>query len=67
MGHNDWGFATYPMVPGHELCGVVTEVGPEVTKFQVGDNVGIGCFVDSCQNCPSCKQGNENYCHNTMV
>ena len=67
MGHNDWGVATYPMVPGHELCGVVTEVGPEVTKFQVGDNVGIGCFVDSCQECASCKRGAQNYCHNTMV
>jgi len=67
MGHNDLGISTFPMVPGHELCGVITEVGSEVTKFKVGDNVGIGCFVDSCQDCEQCKRGVENYCKKGMV
>ena len=54
--------AMYPMVPGHEIVGRVTEVGDAVTKFKVGDVAGIGCFVDSCRECPNCKSGIEQYC-----
>jgi alcohol dehydrogenase (NADP+) len=60
----EWGEVTYPMVPGHEIAGIVTEVGPEVTKYQVGDRVGVGCFVDSCRECENCKAGDEQYCDN---
>jgi len=52
----------FPFIGGHELLGRVTEIGPLVTKFKVGDNVGVGCLVDSCLDCKSCKDGNENYC-----
>ena len=51
-------------MPGHEIAGVVTEVGSEVTKFQVGDRVGVGCFVDSCRECEYCLAGEEQYCDN---
>lgn len=61
---NEWGDAKYPMVPGHEIVGEVTNVGSEVTKFKVGDKVGVGCMVDSCQHCSSCKGGTEQYCEN---
>lgn len=57
-----WGEAIFPMVPGHEIAGVVSEVGPGVTKFQVGDRVGVGCMVDSCRTCDNCKAGLEQYC-----
>ncbi len=52
----------FPMVPGHEIGGIVSAVGPKVTKYKVGDKVGVGCYVDSCRNCPECKQGLEQYC-----
>ena len=58
----EWGPVTYPLVPGHELAGIVTEVGSEVTKFAVGDRVGVGCFVDSCGECPQCLAGTEQFC-----
>jgi alcohol dehydrogenase (NADP+) len=54
--------AMYPMVPGHEIVGRVSQVGAEVTKFKEGDTAGIGCFVDSCRECPSCQSGIEQYC-----
>lgn len=54
--------AMYPMVPGHEIVGRVSQVGGEVTKFKAGDIAGIGCFVDSCRECPSCKSGVEQFC-----
>jgi alcohol dehydrogenase (NADP+) len=60
----EWGDVDYPIVPGHEIAGIVTEVGPEVTKFKVGDRVGVGCFVDSCRECESCRAGEEQYCTN---
>ncbi|MGE0217127.1 NAD(P)-dependent alcohol dehydrogenase [Mycolicibacterium sp.] len=60
----EWGAARYPIVPGHEIAGIVTEVGAEVTKFKVGDRVGVGCFVDSCRECASCRAGLEQYCTN---
>ncbi|MER6975758.1 NAD(P)-dependent alcohol dehydrogenase [Streptomyces carpinensis] len=57
-----WGEAIFPMVPGHEIAGVVSEVGPGVTGFAVGDRVGVGCMVDSCRECDNCKDGLEQYC-----
>ena len=61
---NDWGGTKYPVVPGHEIVGKVTAIGSEVTKFKVGDLAGVGCLVDSCQTCSSCKQDLEQYCLN---
>jgi uncharacterized zinc-type alcohol dehydrogenase-like protein len=61
----EWGEANYPVVPGHEIAGVVTEVGSEVTKYKVGDHVGVGCMVGSCQACDNCKAGLEQYCTGT--
>ena len=60
----DWGKPNYPVVPGHEIIGRVKEVGSEVTKFKVGDLVGVGCMVESCQHCSSCDEGLEQYCEN---
>lgn len=62
MARNDWGISQYPCVPGHEIIGRVTAAGTEVTKYRVGDLVGVGCFVDSCGTCGSCRAGEENYC-----
>ncbi len=59
---NDWGMTTYPVVPGHEIIGRVTAVGPAVTGFKAGDMVGVGCLVDSCRECSSCTKGLEQYC-----
>lgn len=64
MAHNDWGWSFYPLVPGHEIIGRVLSVGSAVTRFKAGDNVGIGCMVDSCQHCKPCEQGLEQYCEN---
>jgi len=58
----EWGTPKYPIVPGHEIAGVVTAVGSEVTKHKVGDHVGVGCMVNSCGECTSCKAGLEQYC-----
>ena len=60
--HNDWGFAVYPVMPGHEIVGKVTAVGNAVTKYKVGDLVGVGCMVDSCRECSACKEDLEQYC-----
>ena len=60
--HNGWGYSTFPMVPGHEIAGVVAEVGPGVTRFAVGDRVGVGCLVDSCRECENCRRGEEQFC-----
>ncbi|KAJ4963640.1 hypothetical protein NE237_023579 [Protea cynaroides] len=59
---NEWGNSTYPFLPGHEIVGVVTEVGTSVTKFKVGDKVGVGCLVGACHTCDNCKNDLENYC-----
>ncbi|KAJ4965415.1 hypothetical protein NE237_017264 [Protea cynaroides] len=59
---NEWGFSTYPLLPGHEVVGIVTEVGSKVTKFKVGDKVGVGCMVGACHSCDHCKNDLENYC-----
>ncbi len=62
FARNDWGMTVYPVVPGHEIVGRVTAVGGHVKKFKVGDLAGIGCLVDSCRECDSCKEGLEQYC-----
>ena len=62
QARNEWGISKYPMVPGHEIVGRVERVGPEVKKFKVGDIAGVGCFVDSCRVCPSCKNHEEQFC-----
>src|SRR3974390_2740718 len=54
---NEWTNTAYPVVPGHEIVGKVTKVGTDVRKFKVGDHVGVGCLVDSCRVCESCKGG----------
>lgn len=59
---NDWGWTTYPIVPGHEIVGRVTATGPQATRFKVGDAVAVGCMVDSCRTCRPCTQGEEQYC-----
>lgn len=59
---NEWGGAKYPVVPGHEIIGKVTSVGSEVTRFKVGDTLGVGCMVDSCRTCSSCEENLEQYC-----
>lgn len=67
QARDEWGGSIFPMVPGHEIAGVVTAVGSKVTKFKVGDKVGIGCFVDSCRACEQCKKGLEQYCLSGMT
>lgn len=65
---NEWGGGSlYPMVPGHEIIGRVSKVGSHVKKFKQGDLVGVGCFVDSCRTCPSCREGLEQYCEDGMT
>eukprot|EP00250_Pteridium_aquilinum_P025052 c30067_g1_i1 orf=119-529(+) len=63
---NEWNNSIYPMVPGHELVGIVTEVGAEVAKFKVGDHVGVGCMVMSCKECHACEKGAEQFCSKTV-
>ena len=63
----EWGPAIFPMVPGHEIAGTVTAIGSSVTKFSVGDLIGVGVFIDSCRTCASCKQGLQQYCESGMT
>ena len=67
QARNDWKGTTYPIVPGHEIVGTVTRVGPAVTKFRPGDRAAVGCMVDSCRACASCNKGLEQYCENTCT
>jgi alcohol dehydrogenase (NADP+) len=67
QARDEWGGAIFPMVPGHEIVGRVAAAGPEVTKHAVGDVVGVGCFVDSCRQCPQCEAGEEQYCVEGMT
>ena len=67
FAENDLGNTKFPVVPGHELIGKVVEVGSKVTNFKVGDNVGVGCIVDSCLDCSKCKENSEQYCENGMT
>ena len=64
---NEWGRSNYPMVPGHEIVGNISQVGSQVTRFKIGDKVGVGCFVDSCRNCDACSKGLEQYCNNVLT
>lgn len=64
---SEWAGTRYPCVPGHEIVGHVSAVGAQVTGFEVGDAVGVGCMVDSCRRCPSCAEGLEQYCENGFV
>jgi alcohol dehydrogenase (NADP+) len=64
---DEWHFTQYPAVPGHEIVGKVTAVGPGVKKFKVGDAVGVGCLVDSCRTCASCQAGEEQFCEGGMT
>ena len=67
QAREEWGPAIFPMVPGHEIAGVVSEIGSAVTKFKVGDRIGVGVFIDSCRKCSSCKAGLEQYCLEGMT
>jgi len=67
QARDEWGGSIYPMVPGHEVAGRVTRAGTRVSKFKVGDMVGVGCFVDSCRVCASCKEGEEQFCEKHLV
>lgn len=62
QARNEWKNTTYPCVPGHEIVGRVTKVGKDVTKFKEGDHAAVGCMVDSCRTCASCRRGLEQYC-----
>jgi uncharacterized zinc-type alcohol dehydrogenase-like protein len=64
---HDWGRGLFPMVPGHEIAGIVAAVGPAVTRFAAGDRVGVGCFVDSCGACEHCVAGEEQFCAKGVV
>lgn len=67
FARNEWGMTEFPVVPGHEILGRVTRVGSSVTKFKAGDLAAVGCLVDSCRACPSCRQGLEQFCHEGPV
>ena len=67
MARNDWGMSVYPMVPGHEIVGIVTGVGSDVSKFEVGDRAAVGCLVDSDGTCDHCKAGHEQFCPNWVM
>jgi uncharacterized zinc-type alcohol dehydrogenase-like protein len=63
----DWGPQSYPLVPGHEIAGIVSEIGSAVTRHAVGDRVGVGCMVNSCGECANCQNGDEQYCLKGMT
>jgi uncharacterized zinc-type alcohol dehydrogenase-like protein len=67
QARDEWGGSLFPMVPGHEIVGIVSHVGSSVKKFKIGDKVGVGCLVDSCRTCSSCKEGLEQYCETSYV
>jgi uncharacterized zinc-type alcohol dehydrogenase-like protein len=67
VAKNELGGTRYPIVPGHEIAGVVTAVGANVTRFKAGDRVGVGCMVDSCRTCSACREGLEQYCEPGMT
>lgn len=67
QARDEWGGSIFPMVPGHEITGVVAKTGERITRFQVGDPVGVGCLVDSCRTCASCGEGLEQYCETGSI
>ena len=67
MARNEWGESIYPMVPGHEIVGTVSQIGSAVKLFRVGERAGVGCFVDSCRTCSACREGLQQYCEAGML
>jgi uncharacterized zinc-type alcohol dehydrogenase-like protein len=67
QAREEWGPSIFPMVPGHEIAGVVRSVGASVTKFKVGDHIGVGVFIDSCRTCEQCQKGLQQYCEDGMT
>lgn len=67
QARDEWGGSIFPMVPGHEISGVVSKVGAKVTRYKPGDQVGVGCFVDSCRHCANCEQDLDQYCLEGMT
>lgn len=67
QAREEWGAALFPMVPGHEIVGVVTSIGEDVSKFSVGDRIGVGVFIDSCRKCENCVRGLQQYCLEGMT
>jgi len=67
QAREEWATSIFPMVPGHEIAGVVEQVGSNVTDFAIGDTVGIGCFVDSCRTCENCLRGEQSYCFGNVA
>src|SRR3989338_4984148 len=67
QARDEWGGSIFPMVPGHEIAGVVRAVGSQVTKYEVGDAVGVGCFVDTCRACDQCNKDLDQYCDEGMT
>lgn len=67
QAREEWGKALFPMVPGHEIVGTVTSIGSHVTRFKVGDTIGVGVFIDSCRDCSNCKRGLQQYCLEGMT
>ena len=65
--NGDWGPQPYPLIPGHEIVGVVTAIGGDVQHYKVGDKVAVGCMVDSCQECDQCHNHEEQYCRHGMT
>ncbi len=63
----EWGSAIFPMVPGHEIAGIVSSIGSSVKRFEVGDRIGVGVFIDSCRKCSSCIRGLQQYCTEGMT
>jgi len=66
QARDEWGVSTFPMVPGHEITGIVKAIGSSVKRYKVGDRVGVGCFIDSCRVCEPCQQGLQQYCEKGM-
>lgn len=67
QARNEWGSSIFPMVPGHEIVGIVVQAGAAVKRFRVGETVGVGCLVDSCRSCSACREGQEQYCEAGML
>lgn len=67
QARDEWGGSLFPMVPGHEIIGTVARAGTGVRKFKIGDRAGVGCFVDSCRSCSSCREGLEQYCESGVL
>ena len=66
QARDEWGGSIFPMVPGHEIVGIVVKTGGHVTKWKIGDTVGVGCFIDSCRECEACLEGEEQFCEEGM-